>query len=249
MSEPSRQAEIPVPTLLDALRDGLGIFELARLVAATPRLARVPRGRGEPVMLLPGFGTGDASNTLLRSYLRHLGYDARGWGLGTNNGEVPSLIARVSERIAAFAADAGRPVHLVGWSLGGYLGREAAREQPDIVAQVIMFGSPVVGGPKYTAAARYYRERGEDLDAIEDAAAQREKVPLRIPVTAIYSRNDGIVAWQACIDRHNANVEHIEVAATHVGLGFSPEVWEIVATCLRTRSDRALSAGPTVTAG
>ncbi len=237
------QADEPLvpPTVLETLRDGLGILELARLVAATRHLSSLPRGDGAAVMLLPGFGTGDASNALLRGYLRHLGYDARGWGLGRNSGEVPSLIPRVADRVAAWSDAIGAPVHLVGWSLGGYLGREAARERPDVVAQVIMFGSPVVGGPKYTAAARYYLRQGVDVDAIEVAAAEREAVALQVPVTAIYSRADGVVAWRACIDRINAVVQHVEVAATHVGLGFSPEVWEIVVRRLYDRS-RELAA-------
>jgi len=59
--------------------------------------------------------------------------------------------------------------------------------------------------------------------------ADRYATPLRVPVTAIYSKRDGIVAWQACIDRWSPNVRHIEVSETHVGLGFSPRVLAIVA--------------------
>ena len=51
-------------------------------------------------------------------------------------------------------------------------------------------------------------------------------------MTAIFTRRDGIVAWQACIDRSTAGVEHIEVASTHIGLGIDPDVWETVARTL-----------------
>jgi hypothetical protein len=64
---------------------------------------------------------------------------------------------------------------------------------------------------------------------MEQAVADRYATPLRVPVTAIYSKRDGIVAWQACIDRWSPNVRHIEVSETHVGLGFSPRVLAIVA--------------------
>jgi hypothetical protein len=57
----------------------------------------------------------------------------------------------------------------------------------------------------------------------------RNRVSLTTPVTAIYSRLDRVVAWEACIDNHCSNVEHIEVATTHFGLGFSPEVFRIIA--------------------
>jgi hypothetical protein len=45
------------------------------------------------------------------------------------------------------------------------------------------------------------------------------------------------VHWRACIDSSNPDVEHVEVGATHIGLGFSPEVFGIVAERLaRPRS-------------
>jgi pimeloyl-ACP methyl ester carboxylesterase len=156
--------------------------------------------------------------------------------MGRNHGNVPELIPRVTERTVRLAESAGQAVRLVGWSLGGYLAREAAREQPDSVAQVVTLGSPIIGGPKYTAVAEYYRRRGEDLDAIEAEVAEREQTPIQVPVTAIYSRSDGIVAWQACIDRSNPQVEHVEVETTHVGLGLSPEVYRIIARRLAPRS-------------
>jgi hypothetical protein len=57
---------------------------------------------------------------------------------------------------------------------------------------------------------------GLDVDELEAAVAQRERArPLRVPVTAIYSRRDGVVAWRACIDSTNADVEHVEVSSTH----------------------------------
>jgi pimeloyl-ACP methyl ester carboxylesterase len=56
-----------------------------------------------------------------------------------------------------------------GWSLGGVIAREAAREAPSLIRHVVTIGSPVFGGPKYTALARIYRARGVDLDAIEKA--------------------------------------------------------------------------------
>jgi poly(3-hydroxyalkanoate) synthetase len=54
-------------------------------------------------------------------------------------------------------------------------------------------------------------------------------VPITVPITAIYTRNDGVVAWQACIDRTSPQVEHVEVRSTHLGLGVDPEVFRIVA--------------------
>jgi pimeloyl-ACP methyl ester carboxylesterase len=211
------------------LREPLGLVEPLRLALGGPRLARLPRGRGERVVLVPGYGTTDRWLWPLGRYLTWLGYRVSGWGLGRNRGRVPQLVPRLGARIVAFAERDGGPVRLVGWSLGGYIAREVARDLPDSVHRVVTFGSPVVGGPKYTATARRYLKRGFDLDEIERRVAERETVPLQVPVTAIYSRRDGIVAWEACIDRENPVVEHVEVRATHFGMGFSPDVYEIVA--------------------
>ena len=97
------------------------------------------------------------------------------------------------------------------------------------MTRVITLGSPVVGGPKYTASHRYYLRQGYDLDEIEATVAARDKVPLNVPVTAIYSKRDGVVTWQACIDRVNPGTEHVEVGTSHLGLGLSPDVYSIIA--------------------
>jgi pimeloyl-ACP methyl ester carboxylesterase len=226
---PPHQTAPRTPRRYSVLLEGLAWLDPLQLLLRAPELARAPRGGGEPVLVLPGFAASDASTAALRSYLRWLGYDARGWGLGTNRGDLPALVPRVIALLEDRAAAARGRVRCVGWSLGGNLAREAARERPDLVERVVTLGTPAVGGPKYTGVARIYRRRGGDLDAIEARVAERERVPIRVPVTAIYSRRDGIVAWQACIDRSSPDVEHVEVSATHLGLGFHPDVYRVVA--------------------
>lgn len=232
-----RPIEPPLPpTALAALQEGLGLLEVPRLLLRAPELLAQPRGSGEPVLVLPGYGTGDASTALLRAYLGFLGYRALGWGRGRNRGEVAAVLPALGDLVARLAEQAGRRVHLIGWSLGGFLAREVARDAPERVEGVITLGSPVVGGPKYTAVAEVYRRRGHDLDAIEaEVAARALRVPLSVPVTAVYSRTDRVVAWRACVDRQGANVEHVEVRTTHLGLGFSAEVWRVIARSLARR--------------
>lgn len=195
-------------------------------------------GGRSAVLLVPGFGAPEGSLFALRRYLERRDYEAVPWGLGSNHGDVPQLIPLLAQRIRSLASERGEPVALVGWSLGGYLAREVARDEPAIVRHVVTIGSPVVGGPKYTAVAPYYRRRGIDVDEIECQVAERYRVPLRVPVTAIYSPRDGVVDWRACIDEWSPHVEHVRVEATHVGLGFSPEVFEIVADRLRPAARR-----------
>ena len=221
--------ELKAPSLMALAGESLTPFELTRLVAASPSLARQARGRGEPVLVLPGLGASNSSTALLRSYLSWLGYNVQGWTLGRNRGNVAEMLPWVVDQLRLLHARTGSKVHAVGWSLGGILAREAAREYPETVHQVVTLGSPVVGGPKYTSMGALYTRNGGNLDDIEAAIAARESTPISVPVTSIYSKRDGIVGWQASIDRHSSDIEHIEVRATHLGLGISPEVFKILA--------------------
>ena len=152
----------PFPALF---RETRGLLELPRLVFAISGSGSQPRGHGQPVLLLPGYGAGDGSTAILKSYLRLLGYRVRGWGLGRNSGDVPDLMPRVLKRIGSFARRTQQEVRLIGWSLGGYLAREAARERPDLVHRVITLGTPSsavqVHGCRSSVSPPRYRHRGD----------------------------------------------------------------------------------------
>ena len=224
-----------------ALRELSGV---ARGLIGLPALARewgeLPRAVGRaPVLVLPGFLASDASTLVLRRLLAGLGHRVYGWGRGRNLGDVAGLLPGVVETIARLRRRHGHPVQLVGWSLGGVLAREATRELARSasiersVRRILTLGTPVVGGPKYTAAAPRYRKRGVDLDAIEQRIAERNREVLPVPITAIYSRRDGVVSWRACIDPNPGNrVEHVEVDLGHSELGFSPTVVRLLAARL-----------------
>ncbi len=218
------------------LREARALLEFPRLILRFPELARQPRGRGQPVLVLPGYGAGDGSTVFLKSYLRLMGYWVTGWHLGRNSGNVAELLPRLLKRILSLHRKSQQEIRIIGWSLGGFLAREIARERPDIVHRIITLGTPVIGGPKYTIVAHAFRRRGIDMDAIEAEIEARNRILLLTPVTAIYSRADAIVAWEACIDRTAPNVEHIEVRTSHIGFGFCPEVYKIIAQRLASDS-------------
>lgn len=236
-------------------------LELARMMVPLLNARRLPPSAraGAHVMVVPGFGASDRSTAPLRHYLDRRGFHTEGWGLGKNmagvdlphelddlsdgwvfapkaeycgEGSVPYLADRLMDRLRERHAEVGQPISLIGWSLGGYLAREAARDLPDIVDRVITMGSPTVGGPKYTAAAGFFRKRGMDLDWIEDGIEKRELRRISQPITAIYSKSDAIVSWEAAIDRYSDRVRHIEVDAPHLGMGFNPTVWSHVVAAL-----------------
>jgi predicted alpha/beta hydrolase family esterase len=218
------------PQLSRALLEVLSIRETVRLPLAALRLSRGTRGSGRPVLMVPGLGATDESMLPLRLYLRRLGHDARAAKLGRVNDDVDAQYQRVVERVERLAASSGDQVALVGWSIGGVLAREAARDVPGVVTQVITFGTPVVGGPTFSVVARRYD--AATLRAIGQQVDERNTTPIRVPITAIWSRNDGIVDPAACIDRLSPNVENIEVSSTHFGMGLDPDVWHHTATRL-----------------
>ena len=258
-----QEFEISPPPRHFLLRETRLFADMARMTLPLAGALINPTREKDPslVIVVPGFGAGDASTAPLRTWLNRRGFDAEGWSLGRNlaglelrgefsdlvaewnvepdeehNGEVsvPLLVDKVIARVKKRAEETGRRISLVGWSLGGYLAREAARDLPDTVERVITMGSPIIGGPKYTAAAETFRSRGQDLDWIEQAIADREVRPIRQPITAIVSPTDAVVAQEAAIDRFSENVTHIEVDAAHLGLAFNPTVWGHVITALRT---------------
>ncbi len=228
------ECKLEMPARWELVREGRVILERLELAATRGRLlAESPRGGGEAVMVVPGFAAHDRWTERLRRYLRLIGYDAVGWGLGRNRGNVPKLIPALIERTRQLADGRRNRVRLVGWSLGGYLAREVARERPEIIDRVVTLGAPVVGGPSYTASAPMYVRKGYDLAEIAAAVVEREAEPIRVPVFAVYSRSDGVVAWRACIDRFaNPSVSHHEVRSSHLGMVSSPRVFRLVADLL-----------------
>lgn len=261
MSQPQKPTLQP-PSLWSTLSEGRVALDLARMWGplAISRLTRQPLRADRLVMVVPGFGTDDASTVPLRRYLRNLGYPSEGWGLGRNlagvnlqhtledlddrwnaesraeeyRGEasVPYLCDLFTQRVRERHAELQAPISLVGWSLGGYIAREAARVLPDIVDRVVTMGSPTLGGPKYTTTARFFKARQMDLDWIEAEILKREAQPIQQPVTVIYSKSDGIVGWGATQDHFSPNAKHIEVNASHLGMGFNPTVWRHVENAL-----------------
>lgn len=220
---------IEPPGRLDALRELRLPIDALRWAPSWLAMRAGRAAQARTVILLPGFGAGPGSMRIVEAFLRRRGHRARDWELGLNTGDVRKLRAGLQGVVRKAIAAHDEPVALVGWSLGGYIAREYAREHPAEIRCVVTLGSPVIGGPRYTATAGRYRSRGHDLDEIERAVADRYATPLRVPVTAIYSKRDGIVAWQACIDRWSPRVRNLEVSETHVGLVLAPRVLAMVA--------------------
>jgi pimeloyl-ACP methyl ester carboxylesterase len=229
MTNPHWDAIDPPPLTLFAREQGRAALELAQLAGRRRALDRAPRGDGHPVMVLPGLLAGDFSTAPLRRFLRSLCYDAHGWGLGMNVGPTVSLRERLDAAFRRLRERHGRRVSLVGWSLGGIFARELARARPDDVRCVVTLASPF-RDITATHAARLVplRPGGRSLREAHDLRA-RLRTPIPVPTTSIYSKTDGIVAWQSCLEEEGETRENVEVACSHTGMGFHAETLAIVA--------------------
>jgi pimeloyl-ACP methyl ester carboxylesterase len=208
--------------------EGRAPWELGASLLATPLLKTAPKGDGHPVMVFPGLAAGDFTTLVLRHFLSDRGYAVYAWELGLNFGPRPGVLEACAERVKQLHAEHGRKVSLVGWSLGGVYAREIAKMTSDDVRLVISLGAPFSGPPKANNAWRLYElTSGQRLDDDERIAELKKTPP--VPTTSIFSRTDGVVAWQCSTEQESASSENIEVHASHLGMGMNPTALYAVA--------------------
>ena len=212
----------PSRTLL--FLEGRALQELGAFMMLRPWLAAAPRGDGHPVLVLPGLLASDLSTRPLRSFLKGQGYAAHGWKQGRNLGLRAGIEDGMLERVEELYERYGhRKISLVGWSLGGIYARQIAKMVPDKVRSVISLGSPFAGSPKATNAWRVYElASGQSVEDSDHKMAGALATPPSVPTTSVFSRTDGICAWQTCINEESEQVENIEVYGSHCGLGHHP---------------------------
>jgi pimeloyl-ACP methyl ester carboxylesterase len=212
---------VKAPGLLLMLLEARAPWEYAASITASPLLARAPAGDGHPVIVFPGLATADFSTAPMRRFLRDRGYTPYAWGQGLNRGPRAGVLEQCRRLVHEVSQRHGRKVSLVGWSLGGLYAREMAKELPEAARCVVTLATPFAGHPRATNAWRLY-------EWVSGQPSQDSKLTKRIrrapscPTTSIYSRSDGIVAWQCSVNEPAPHTENIEVHASHVGMGVNP---------------------------
>jgi pimeloyl-ACP methyl ester carboxylesterase len=241
--------KVTLPSIPPIWREGLMGLEYRSLRAA-PVYAAPPRApRPLPVMQIPGFLTGDAQLRTLETWLRRCGHRTHASGMRLNVDCSQAAVGRLEQRLEAFVDAQGEPATILGQSRGGLFARVLGVRRPDLVRSVITLGSPHVTPlavhPMVLAQAATLaglsllripgiashrctygdccREYSEDL---------RAAMPAGVDFVSIYSRNDGIVNWRACMD---GEAEHLEVDSTHCGMGVNAQVYEALAQVLHRR--------------
>ena len=213
----------------------------------------VPRGSGQPVVLVPGFLGSDRYLTEMHLWLRRIGYRPYFSGIGRNVDCPELLTQRLLVTIQQAHAETHQPVTIIGHSLGGMLARAAGHRAPSQVRQVITMGSPfrsVRAHPIVLSAANLVRS-----NIVSERRVRREVTqacftpecpcafvstlkrdadegasPTPFTRAAIYSKCDGVVDWRSCLEEEESL--NSEVTATHIGMAFNPDVYRTVANLL-----------------
>jgi len=209
----------PGPLLM--MMEARAPWEYAAMVAAAPWLNRLPVGDGHPVVVFPGLGAADMSTVPLRNFLRDRGYTPYAWKQGFNFGPRHGVLDACRDLVRHTAQRHKEKVSLVGWSLGGIYAREIAKEQPEHTRCVVTLGTPFAGHPRATNAWRLY-EMVSGQSVHDHELVDQVRLAPECPTTSIYSKTDGIVAWQCSINEAAPHTENIEVHASHVGMGMNP---------------------------
>lgn len=190
-------------------------------------------GNGHPVVIFPGLGADGHSVATLRDHCRSLGYDAFDWGQGFNigpQGDLDTWLLSLKTQVVKLLASHSQPATLIGWSLGGLYAREIGKLMAPNIRQVITIATPFNADADYTNVGWLFRLLSRDAPAMYPALSQRLRTPPPLRTTSIYSRSDGVVAWQTC--RHTKRsslVQDIEVNGSHIGMGWNRDVLSAVA--------------------
>jgi len=230
-------SEAPL-TWVDIIRDAVfGFTDVAALPAAYFALSRVPKGDGHAVLVLPGFLSTDQTTWPLRWYLTQVGYAVHPWALGYNMGFSTEhhydIEALVEQRLKEVFIESGdRKISLVGWSLGGVYAKYLARRHPNLIRDVVTLGSPISGDTSEVSVWRVYQwvTKMEFSDPEFKRILREHNQPLEgVPITALFSKKDGVVPWRNAREKPGPLVQNAEVDATHLGMGFDAFVFYLIA--------------------
>ncbi len=240
-------------------REGRGAVEaLTLLTSSLWRGAGVPRGAGQPVLLIPGFLAGDRSLALMGQWLRRIGYRTHGSGITAHIGCSQSTVNQIEQRLIALSERYGQPIAIVGQSRGGSCAKVLAVRNPDRVNRVVTLGSPLVatlddihlllrlqiralqgaqrlGAPGVLGEAceRSWQAYSFGLEPTGCCSSfwsdLDEDVPDRTLFASIFSRSDGVLNWRACLD---PQAQQIEVNSSHCGMAVNREVYGQIANLL-----------------
>jgi triacylglycerol lipase len=220
------------------LWDPLAFREMSALLRDPVFRGRgVPRGDGRPVLLVPGFLSGDWSLTVLSNWLERIGYKPQLSGILFNVQDSESLLAGLRHRLVKLESAAGSRVSLIGHSRGGLLAKVLSQRRPQSVEQVITLGAPLADTTDLANVTRHAvgvvktaneLAYGRRLSA-EGRFAHDLRLPPAVPTTSIYTRSDDVVNFRSCL---RPDIPSLSVWGSHNGLLVNPEVYRLLGRLL-----------------
>ena len=199
-------------------------------------------GDGHPVVIFPGLATDGSAVGPLREYCRALGYAAFDWGRGYNTGpqgDLDDWLAELAAHVSGLLDGHTKPATLIGWSLGGLYARELGKVLGTRVRQVITIATPFNALADHTHAAWLFRLLNGSAPTFDAAVNARLRRPPPVPTTSIYSKSDGVVAWQACRHAKRSKLtQDIEVSGSHIGMPWNRDVLSVIADRLAQRPEQ-----------
>jgi len=196
------------------------------------------KGDGHPVLVIPGFMGSNTSTRRLRKFIKKLGYLPYDWGLGRNYADLEDLETLIN-RIDKIYDKHQVKITLIGWSLGGVYARELSKQRPNFIRQVITLGSPFAGITEPNNASWLYEMmKGKSVRSLDPKWLEGLPQPAPIPTTAVYSKEDGVVAWEVCMEcREDELHQNVEIKGSHTGLVNNASSWFLIADRLKYRED------------
>jgi len=191
----------------------------------------IPRGDGRIVLVIPAFLSGDWATAGLRGFLSQIGYRVETAGIALNFGPTTQLIGKLDRTLLRLAASQGAAVDVIGQSLGGVLARDLAERRPDCVRHLITLCSPI-RVPITTPLAPAARMLGVFYDSSWLERRHRIVGPLSVPVTALYSEDDGVVDWRECLQDEYPGSKNVRVSGAHATVGSNPAALAAIAEAL-----------------
>ncbi len=189
------------------------------------------RGGGQPILVLPGLLGTDRQTRRFRDGLQMLDYQPLTWEMGQNRGPTPAGLEKLADRVSKLALAHGR-LRVVGFGMGGLFARWVAQARSAAVSGVVTVNTPF-REPLDRAFRRLApvlrRSAGLDMRGLSFMMRQ----PPAGDWAAIYSAQDGIVAWHCCMDPAHAH-RCFSVDSRHMSCMRNEDVFRQVAECLAT---------------
>ena len=211
--------------------------EVVKFEKRLPRSAAVRTEVDRQVLVIPGFGFGDAATLPMQIALKRAGFRVVRSHILANircSDRAVDHLADVARR--AVESDHGQRLMVVGHSRGGMLARGLGARHPELVSTAVSLGAPLndefafyeIPQPVVSVLKVVHQldpELRERKCVTKECTcpymqAVHKPFPDDVELISYYTSSDGIVDWRACVV---PGAENIEVEGSHLGMGLRPE--------------------------